>query len=179
LALTVAATTALTTGTSGTIGIAAAGLRRLLDALVGKAVANVGFAVFAGATATIGTVLALRGWILTNAILANEAFSTVAFGGAVRIRRLAAAVHAILTGGASGRIAATHFAKACFGAVGIRRTVGIFKAFKLAHADAFVQIGVRAIADARTRNIAAVVRNLVGRDGSSLITGQNTHEKNA
>ena len=117
LSLTVATATAFAPGATCAVGITGARLRGLFDALVGKSVANEGFAIIAGASPTIGAVVALAGWVLANAILANQTFSTVTLGRTIGIPRLAVAIHTILTGRASGGVSAAHLTKSGIGAV--------------------------------------------------------------
>ena len=161
MSLAVTAATALTTRSAGAVGVAFTGFGGLFDALVGETIANVGFAVFAWAPTAIGAVLALGGWVLANAILANEPFCTVAFGRAVGVGHLAAAVNAILARGTSGGIAATCFTKAGISAVRISRAIGVFKAFELTNADTLVKVRIGTVAYSGTWNIAAIVRYLI------------------
>ena len=177
LSLTVASAATLTAGSAGAVGIALTRLGGLFDALVGETIADIGFAVFARPPTAIGAVLALGGWVLANAILANKAFSTVAFGRAVGVGHLAAAVDAILTGGAGGGIATTRLTKTGVGTVGICCAIGILKALELTDADTLIEVWIRAVAHGGAGNIAAIVGNLIRRDGRSLFTGQKTHEK--
>ena len=179
MALAVATTSPLTTWAAGTVRIVRARLWGLLNALVGKTVANIGHAVVASTAATIGTVLALGGWILANTVMANQTFGTITLRGTISAAFLAVAIHTIQPRGTSGRIPATDFTKSSVRTKRVCGAICINQTFELANANALISFWIWAVINGGTRDVTGAFGVFVGRNGRPLLTGHKTHHNGA